>query len=230
MSRRAFAQSGVLTTGDSNGEVRLSTQASQDEAGIWTVQFAVPTKPDFGAAAFVGWLRPVATVSWMIAGNQIVRQIEVGDGTTISGTCEAVTVRVVDNSTAVPAGVTYNVTIAATPGLRPIGPNPPYLFAGTQALTIAPSTGVAFIRPHGAGVNSVRVLLGGNGASPNPPNVNIRGGSSPGTPVFSIDMAGATRTDTGWIPWPPEAGFLMIIDNADAANSINATVFWGVDG
>lgn len=218
-TRRAWAQSGKLTVGDSNNTVSMQTRAQDDTAQVWTVQF------DVSAPASSPY-RAIATVTFSTNGNPVTRKVDIGNGLTISGTAEQVSVSVQDQTTNPDAvnGTQYGVTITATPGLRPVTSEPPTLLAFELAQAINPSVTLNIPYPVGSGANQVRVMYYAN----TPPIGN-------GIFVSAVDIndkvifaVANTDGDTGWIPVPGGTQQLAIF--VSNASKITLNAVWGIDG
>lgn len=211
-----WSQSGKLTTLNPNNLVSL--QANFPIADVYTVQFAVG--PPSG-----GVFRAIATISWTVEGNTIVRQVDVGNGVSISAPSQAVRVQVVDATD--PAkiaigGQQYGVTISVTRGVRPFASLPPVLFGETVSI---PAGSIAVVNvPHSAGVTSVEVTALDFSAPATNPIATIRQQNTGDIKSYAIGQG-----DNGFVAVAPSVTHLTI-QNLDLANPILTSLTWGIDG
>lgn len=218
-----WSSSGKLTRLDPNGLVTLQADFTEVGADVWTVQFSV-NAPAGTSNNTDGIYRAIATVQWTVEGNTIVRQIDVGNGTSISAPSQAVRVSVVDATQAAKvdlSGVQYGITISVTRGVRAFGTLPPTLFG--ESISIAGNNHAIIPIPTGAGVTSVEITA--------------LDSTNPGTnPVIRVlhQNTGTFKAytqnqfDSGFVAVAPSA-IQIEIDNL-TADLIVVAVTWGIDG
>jgi hypothetical protein len=212
----------------------LSMQANFPVAGFYTVQFGVEQDPSFLTNPDI-----IADVTWSVEGNDIRRKISVGNGTTISGTGQACSVKVRDASIFGPVGQVYTVKALLSPGVRPGSLSRPFLRGIDWDLTsiIAPSALInQYLVSIGAG-QSVRINVPVNAGVI---SADVEATLSSGLtldPTFvgvgQLNLSGLFKSyyplvETGFVPVYPSSTFL-IISNA-AATPIVVSVLWGIDG
>lgn len=143
-----WAQSGIITTGSSKG---ISCQANFREDSIYTIQFSLIADKSV-------IVRPEATISMNINGNDVRRRISVVNGTSFSGTSRTVSIHLYDTLTAgMPGvlGVNYVANIQISQGIRPSTSRPPVLIPDQyiDALGVThPFIGEFLVPPAGTGV------------------------------------------------------------------------------
>jgi len=107
------------------GQVKLQADFSSVGSGQFTVQFNVnipivpPTAPSYNEnPIFVE-----ALLTWIVEGNSVTRRISVSNGTSITGSGQAVTVVIYDNTKVLypttPNTQDYQVSCQVVPGVRP---------------------------------------------------------------------------------------------------------------
>ena len=217
-----WSSSGKLNRLDKSGQ-QVTLQADFPESDVYTVQFAV-NAPSGTSNNTDGIYRAIATVQWTVEGNTITRQIDVGNGTSISAPSQAVRVSVVDATQAAKvnlAGVSYGVTITVTRGVRAFGTLPPTLFG--ESITI-PGNGSADVAiPTGAGVTSVEITA--------------LDGTNPGTnPVIFVEHQN-TGTFKAYTQNQFDSGFVAVAPSTVNIHIGNLTgdliliaLTWGIDG
>lgn len=231
-----WSQSGICRTKDTNVGVSMAVNLPPSET--YTVQFKVTNIHNITAG--VSSINPVAEVTWTINGTPVRRLVSVGSGTSVSGTGSSVRVVVKDatdiNDASSPAGVIleYDVTITLAPGLRPI--SQPAMYLSYIPTGAPPVVSLGFVSIPGAG--SVTI--------PIPQDAGIISSfitiTNPVAP-FTTDTGTALVSEQGtisayktynpffrqWVPMAPQATEINIANNI-AANSIFASVIWGIDG
>lgn len=238
MIRHSWGLTGNLTT-KGQGSVKLQKTFitdTQDESGYYTVQFGVTPPPGTTYSA-------TATITFKVNGQQVVRQVSVGQGTSISGVCEAIDIVVLDTSkiAGITAGVQYSVSINVVKGTRSSTANPPTLIGQASARSAGaltnlgfgpqnmPANGdtVTYPVPQGSGVSSFEIAALSNGATP--PTTNIE--------VLCI-FGGFISKSYNLVPGMP--GFVDLPSNCDTvlltnfdtsgAPNVSAALTWGIDG
>jgi hypothetical protein len=209
---RGWSASGVIHT---NATDTVSLQQVFPEAGNYTVQFAVnpPNSTTF--------LKPTAIIQWVVQGNTVTRQVDVGNGVSVTGVGESVKV-VVQDVNGDPTHVAYGVSIVVAPGTRASTSLPPTL-SGTN-VTLGVGGSVSLPVPP-AGVTSVEVAIAGVLTS-SPTGVLVSQFNA-ATTVKEYDVL--PDTTAGFVSLAPGAAEVSVA-NLDAAHSVNVTITWGIDG
>jgi hypothetical protein len=209
--------------------VAMLQHGMTQEGGIYTAVFGV--QPPRDASGNEVPFQAQATLKFSENGNAVQRRISIVTGCSISVPGRIIDIRCIDATPATmpisgdptPGAETpYTVTVIVEKGGRALH-IPPTLYGGI--FTIAGHASQAVTIPKDAGVISVRVSPVQAVAFPTvKPNVVVSFQS--GTGIWKqVDPS----LDPLFVPIPPGATEIVII-NADAANAINATVTWGVDG
>jgi hypothetical protein len=213
------AQSGKLTTGDSNKPVSAQAQFGVSTYFTVTIDSNIVTDPS-GPVAFTK-----AVVEWTNDGITIVREIDVAAGASISGLAEAVAVRVYDYTATAPTveahtyalGVDYGVSISITSRQRPTTAAPPV------------RTGLAATPVNQSAAQEVDVPLGAN-------SVLVYGAlaaAAASVLVTFLTADGATtllKTVAGDDPIPLIAGVGVVRVTNLSASQADITVVFGIDG
>jgi hypothetical protein len=218
-----WSKTGKLRTGLPQEQgLTMQAQFTQDIGGsgaqYYTVQFSVkPPK--------TGFFEAVADVIWSVEGVDVRRKISIVNGATISGTAQAVKVSVVDTTDRnVLPHEEYEVDIAVTPGVRPAQQQPPRLFGGVFSIPAeGPSINVPI--PQDAGVISVNIS-----AYRVPFTTPLALGDAMGLMGNAIPLSGfvVKPEGDGWIPVPPGANNLELVNNS--AFALGYGVTWGIEG
>jgi hypothetical protein len=202
---------------------------------MYTVQLAINQKPSIAGA------NPdaTATIIWMVEGNQVVRQVSVGNGVSVSGTGQACNIIIEDTTvfTSVPAvGAEYVVSATVAPGTRAGRAFPPILRGLANGVApnarlwpAIPAAGgtVQWLIPENAGVIAVcpQVVPDTFGTTLDPYDITAYQRDAFGNVV----KAWLPLIDISFVPVVPSA-VEMFIDNRSAAAIIRAAVEWGIDG
>jgi hypothetical protein len=233
-----WSQSGPLRVNAPNDSVSL--QANFPIADVYTIQFGVSSPPS-------NIYRAVATITWTVEGNPITRQVDVGNGVSISAPSQAVKVIVNDATNTTTGGVPnekYGVTISITRGTRPYTGQPATLKAINPAGTIAIFllTGIgggasvaAYAIPQNIGVISVEVTaVGGDPTSAPPlpgaptlPNVTITHANGPNNLkryLYTDQVSGV-----GFVSLSPQTTTIFL-SNGSPTNNVFVSVTYGIDG
>jgi len=219
-----WSKSGDLQTFDKLGEA--SMQCNFPIAGYYTVQFGISppdgiiTNPDV-----------TADVTWSVEGNYVRRRLSVGNGVSISGTGQAVSVKARDTTLLGPSGIKYGIFILVSPGTRPSRMNPPFLRAIVNPagpvpyLVTIPAAGTVTVPiPNEAGASSVNVEV--NTSAPfDPTQATV---VQKGAGIFLVYKAYMPLVETGFVPLFPSATQIEIINNG--ATPIEVCVMFGIDG
>lgn len=221
-----WSSSGPITIQNTQTGVKLAVDFPK--SGQYTVQFGV--EPAIDPATQLPYASDTqATISWSVAGNTVQRVVSVGNGVSVSGTGQAVTVvvRDVTVNTSAPAGTKYNVSVQVSPGTRASNGHPAILISPLSRTQLAPAPGpgefVIFDIPANSGVISVEVEAGDPVVGGTPMDVVIS--------QFSGANVYKTYTYSGpvFVPVAPSATKL-IISNQNAADAVDVSVTWGIDG
>lgn len=210
-----------MTPGNSAIKGLLNMPGGVKGAETFTVQFAM------NLALGAPTPRCVAFLSWVINGNQVTREIDVGNGVSISGSGTGLQVQVQDQSSGiynVNPQTPYSVTALLTPGVRASQSQLPTLQAGT--------------------VNAINV--GSFAVFPIPPNAGVRAALVTATPpvgfgaLKSTVIANASNATTQFTTWDPSVvtGFVpippgatqVVVYNIDATYAALVSCTWGIDG
>lgn len=243
---------------DPQGTVGLQVKFSKP--GYHTVQFnVIQNSPAIDDAVLNPLIvRPQAEIIWSVAGNSIRRVIDITDGSSVSGTGEALNITVTDNSFS-PAGVTdneyeYFVSIQVTPGLRPIqgGTQPPaknaetgfypggdvfdaggVFFINNAAVPPALSDNTTIIVPQNVGINSFFLNISVQAGHPTPKNgelVIVQDGGAPGAAQFL--MISNYDAMNRWTPMSPGTKFITIFNQYELSNPshVIGSILFGVEG
>lgn len=236
--RTHFSRSGTIKVGSSrSGQSAggLGFQCSLPYMGVYTVQFnlAAPrTDPTIVTNARVICK---AIIDWQVSGNFVRRVVHVTDGMSVTGTGEAVSVQLVDDSVLLTPPfnppydpIDYLVSVQVSEGSRASSPNPPYLLdrENPTGVILAPGVPVDIAIPQDIGASSVYVSTGGIiGATEIPPGLL-------GVQQVVVGAVGSHYDPRyfQWVPLLPGAIELRMFVDAAATSSSRATVFWGIDG
>ncbi len=229
---------GTVTT--AIGAVLL--QANFKKAGDYTCQFNLSTILQVGTKQVIA--RAQAELIWSVEGNSVRRKIEVFDGTAISGTGQAVRIKITDHSLQ-PAGVAhadlnYLVSVQVAPGTRPTE-TAPILLADTgiftatgnpfnvdRAFAIITATPIAINIPEDAGVNSWRLDVANTLTTAIPPvgsELIVTEGDQ--SNVFELGRYNYDDLNQ-WIPLTP--GTQRIRISSTYATSLSGTLKFGIQG
>lgn len=223
-----WSQSGPLSgTGGLSPSSNVTLQANFPESNDYTVQFGI-VGPDESSSA--GARKTQAIITWTVEGNHITRQIDVVNGTSITGTAQAVHVDLVDLSTLSggPAGShEYTGSISVAKGSRPSVQQPPYLTGALASLN--PGGDVSGILvPQGAGVISVKVEVVAQliGTHLNPDDVVVQFMAS-----AVVLKQYSPLIDDGWVPLPSGCTLIRFVSTI-AVGTIGYILYptFGIDG
>lgn len=212
-----------MFTGDAKS---VKLQAAFPQSEYYTMQFGV-TPPNTPGSQLI--FSCIAVITWKVEGNYVTRQISVTNGTSISGTAQAIDVALTDNTQNFGQTLNqpYQIGIQVVPGTRPTTNQPVILvLPGQNDQSLAPNNIATFDVPQNSGVISVEVI----GVSD---NVGV-----PEAPTIQVTLASASQslksymvglTNTGFISVPPGAVQIAIF-NADQTNNAIYSIAWGIDG
>jgi hypothetical protein len=197
-------------------------------------------------------VNPIARISFSTRGNSIDHLISVGDGTSISGICETLSLRIFDATVDIPTvndpitglpvevfDMEYIITVTVAPLPRPDGYTPPIFFPvdnlqnANRAVPTFPLVAAA-----GAVVDtSVPVVIGQKSIMVMTALLNrSAGGSLEGAAVEFRDQ-NASRiglycpNSPVWVPIPPTTHSLRCYNtNGVGQSAISFTPIFGIDG
>jgi len=224
-----------------NLTTKPNLQIDHLEPDIYTVQFVLI--PPTAVGAFGTTASAVAVVRWKVQGQQVTRVLSVQNGTSISGTAEAVDIAIADNTgfmtngfgSPAPGGRKYQVAATLCKGVRGATQVQPTLALSPGAII---STGVASPYPNGvtfpvppdAGVNSffLSVVWQTPGAAHS--DLDIVASQFFGSTNNFAATYPLKEPSNGWIPLFPGATNISI-SNFNAANDTAfVNIIWGLDG
>ena len=232
--KKGWSASGNLLAGGSLG---VGLAANFDEPGPYTLQF---TRRFVASPVFP--IYTLAELIWSVEGNSARRLISVDTGIAISGNGQGVTVKVFDWSgvALLASNLRYDLDITCVKGLRGSNVQRPFLEVGAIDPTdrgsavrelVAASSSVDFPVPRNAGINSLRINIGGNTGSLPVLTGGIRIAYFAGTTTLRIRQA-ASITDLlllNWEPLPPGCDRIRITNGA-GNDTISVTITWGIEG
>ena len=206
------------------GGPSLQPDLSEFGPGNYTVQFSVGNVTP-GTAN----VNPVAEINWAIGGNQVTRKISVFNGASISGVCEALSVKVFDESPDAEGSPTqvYDVGVLIGPGVRSSTNLPPvYIFEDGRI--DAPAAGTASMTiPTGIGITSIFITAHTSDGSA------LTGGDAE---VQQLDMTGAILKaydprNYEFVPVSPMAKTIKLINHIGGGGAnIIFSLTYGIDG
>jgi hypothetical protein len=234
--RSYFSRSGtVLVRKPGNG---LSFQCSLPQMGVYTVQFNL--SPPRRIPASAGVPAPVlntraiakATIDWTVSGNYVRRVVHVADGMSVTGTGEAVSVNISDESIAYGVGAAnptaYDVSITVSEGSRASSPNPPYLQhlgASGNGVHVSPGNQTDITVPADIGASSIYVPVDyDTGVFVAEGHIQLR------QLVDAVQVMGCDPRRNQWVPLVPGVTTIRLQVVAAAAGGVVMTPFWGIDG
>lgn len=217
--KKSWSNSGSLTPGQSTGSISMQAEFESDP-GNYTLQFNIEGPENTGAHR-----RTVADIVWSVEGNSVTRTIDVVEGTTISGTAQAISVKIRDESVFVGGGA-YVVSCQVTKGTRPSVQQPPYL--SLDEFRVGPGAAQDFrLVPQNAGVISVLVTVSPFGVGnpiPDDQDVQVCLESSGGTL-----MRYSPLVQNSWVPLPSGTTFVTVKQAAGTPDLCWKIIF-GIDG
>lgn len=214
-----WSKSDILVPGSTN---RVQIQVQFPRAGYYTLQFAVDYPP--GAFSEAGDVRVRADIIWTVAGNPIFRQIDIVNGTVISGMGESVVAEVYDNGSAAALDA-YAIRMSVADGTRPGTPNPPMLVVDNRAVAIAPGAAASFQVPLNVGANSVFISVA-------PETFDVSWTFDALYQFVRVRMQRYLDYSqcNKWIPLDPENALISVRNGVGAPSDILAIPIYGIDG
>jgi hypothetical protein len=201
-------------------------QSSYPQSAVKTLQFEV-IPPPLGVPAF-GEFNCEAIIQWQNCGNKLTRRISVGNGASISGTGQGVTVQLQDVTAFPPGNQPYQVTTSLSPGQRASYNQPPTLLGFKDGVHTVLAGGALVLNiPQDAGAISLEVSIGVLvvAALPVTGKINVILETAVGVIFKQYDPA----VEIGFVPIPPNCS-VVVINNFDAAHSYRIQVTFGIDG
>ena len=175
-------------------------------------------------------IRCLAIVAWKLGGVLVRRVIDIAQGVSIQGTCEACDIQAQDVSNLVFGGGAQSYSVSATlaRGTRASTSDPPTLYDNTYS--IGPNGSFYVAVPTDSGiVSSEAVVIDTTTAGTDPIFLEVAQYTgtiaSPGGVLKQYSPA----VSPGFIRLAPGVGFLQFL-NKSATDSVYVTNTWGVDG
>lgn len=233
MNLTGWSQSGNLFIKQSQQGVSL--QAQMEAANVFTVQFGLG-QPQSATPVF---RKPMADISWSVAGNTIRRRVDVIDGLSFSGVGVHPKVRLFDGLD--PSiglgmdGVIYTGSISVAPGSRPSQNQPPVLAPETCTVGVGPAalyfrertvptmTSIIFPVPTDAGCISVNIGAVRNAFAGAIDATNFL--------IRQVDTAGILRSYIErdvFIPLSPGTSSIQVFNQS--ADNMMISCLFGIDG
>lgn len=208
------------------GNAEQNLQVTNLDPGEYTVQFNPELPGDgngFSAYAFI---------NWKVAGQMQPRIISIFQGASISGVCDAVDIRILDqsgdNAGAPRSNNGYKIIATLSKGTRPTIMQPPVLVTARTQTVAAAGSVHDFSVPQNAGVISVLITaVTGSGAHiddedwfaiARDPSATLLGEWYP------------AKTGAAFLPLPPGTSTVRVVNNNSGGQSIDVTLQWGIEG
>jgi len=243
--KTGWSQSGTLVTGGNPGVLPSTGKNQVPPTALIPLQCNFQRPTPYTAQFFTSGnpqsnnpIVTIATLVWSVAGNNITRQLTVGDGVSISGTAQSLVVKAIDATTGDFSGETtlnavpYNVSILVTPGVRASTTLPPTLSPSSHDLYellqgISTTGDYTLVVPQGVGVTSVQISV-----------INADGTVAPGTAIvehlaytYTIKKYDVAQVQGLWIPiFPGTTGLGLHNENTSGTSSYVYNVVYGIDG
>lgn len=220
-----WSQSGTLRVRDSRNS-GVGLQAEFPVLGNYTVQFNIAPVAYTTGGGIPSHSTARAEITWSVKGNFVRRVISVVDGSSITGTAEAVNVRLLDDSGPLPdpgEPRDYLGSIQVAYGTRGSNKQPPFLFVATTSVDPGMSTIVPI--PNDVGANSVFVGVG-SGLFEVLPDNSVQARLQRGaTGNFFYDPR-----YYDWVPLIGDSGDVELFVAGTVVNPVTFTVVLGIDG
>ena len=236
--RRGWQGTATLISGSLSSTTILNVNF--DHADVHTLEFHVDPPSNSGPPPFgppvPGLYNAVATITWTVGGNQIIRQVSVTNGTSISGTAEGCIVQIADD-TPDPGiekqqfiNLPYTVSVTISPGVRANTQQPPTLQANDTTgyygvVTVVPDGAVYYVVPVSSGAVSVSITAIDGVTGEYPAGITLIQYSGAG--LFFLSQA-PVPNPSGWMPLYPGTGVIEIMNSGP--NNILVSPVWGIDG
>jgi hypothetical protein len=248
--KNGWSIAGMLTAG---GQAQLKLQADfSPNSGQYTVQFNVsgPSIPNGYNPVFTE-----ALVTWIVEGNSVTRRISVANGTSITGSGQAVVVVMSDatqpiynNPQPTSPAYQYNVSCQVVPGTRQTTEIGPVLYpikglllngnpgdtCYLQNTEITPGQYIEIPIPQDAGITSILTSVVGHvglGVATTPPTI------PEGTALVFVSLQGLQEmlvydcATPFWYPLLSTAESVFVQNNnATAGTKYKFSVTFGIDG
>lgn len=178
-----------------------------------------------------------ALLEFAVSGNSVSRRVSVVNGASISGVCEALNVKLQDQTTdgGVPAnlGVDYDVNIIVAPGTRANGRMPPIWtpinpVTGQYEAIVVPFALVPIVVPipDGLGATMVFVTVDDPGTAPGHAKLLVEHVGSGGTILKGYDP----RNYPDGVPLSPGTTQLNLLNTDAASTAAVLGIDFGIDG
>lgn len=213
-----WSASGPLVALDTDINVHL--QVDFPDSGPYTLQFSLELP-----STIAGPIVTIAEIDWKVEGNWVHRTVNVRSGTSVSGTAEAVKVRIRDDSK-VFIGEQYTVSVQVAKGTRPAVQQPPTYQPEQGGTGIVAGASTIFLVPQNSGVIAVWLSVIDDNAVPIMPAAGSVVASI-GSTFFTSNYVDLTKPV--WTPIPPGTTQIQVF-NAGGANVTVAAPIYGIDG
>ena len=217
-AKRSWSQSGTLQQGKG---ANIPVQAQFIEPSAYTVQFAFDD-----SAVVTGQARAQAEIDWSVDGNTVRRVVSIGNGVSVSGFGQAVSVVMRDLGQG-GNGDPYLVTCNINPGTRPSQNQPPFLEVYNEDGFAAPGDDFIVQVPKNVGAISVFIPIYTITPPVGEQEVLITQ-EIPGTVLKGYDPF----KFPGFIPLSPNTDFVRITNLGTGGDPtiLFPTVAFGIDG
>jgi hypothetical protein len=221
MTTPGWAASQHLTPG---GNGLLNFQTKLPEIGAYTLQFFLDGPAINPSSTLVR--RAEAHITWSVRGLNVSRRVSCVNGMSISGTAEAVSVKVVDTSRLLDAypREPYLVSVQAARGTRPAIQQPPTLDSVSISLDPGPVVSADIPIPQDAGAISLYTTVTAASALANE-QVTVLMRNAGGIVLREY----SPLVNTEWVPLPAGASQLRLRSGV-LAPVTNWALTFGIDG
>lgn len=242
--KTGWSASGVLETPSTatpipTKAVRLQVDFGEKRAEYYTLQFSLIPPPNVPSAVL---LRARAQINWSVEGNFNRRELQVLNGTAVSGVGQGVAITLTDDSIdniGLPTSVEYTASVQVAKGTRPNITHPPLFnprtldvvlggpgIPGFPPYNIEAGSNSAMLIPQNAGITSVFFLATNIGAAPaNPNDVSFTFRAN------GVQLAFADWDSRNiWLPLPPGTTDIEVTNTLLAGNDVRITPLYGIEG
>ncbi len=224
-----WSKSGPLAT--LNSTLEASMQVQFPISGAYTIAFGIEEPEAVGGIFRI----TEAEIAWSVAGNTVRRRVTAGNGVSVTGNGEGVSVKLKDYSINTGVGTTrpYVVHASVAPGVRPAKNQPPILTTRTPEpiLLVGGATSIVQIPPDAGVISAMITAYAFTSASGIYVSVPIPEGTA-----FVQQLGGGLRLKYydartyDFVPIAPGATAIGLANNFAAGTSIYYTVTFGIDG
>lgn len=246
--KTGWSASGTLRTPSTatpapDGAVKLQVDFGESEdkkalgAGYYTLQFSLTSPPNLEVGLL---LRAKAEILWAVEGNFVRREVQVLNGSAVSGVGQSVSIKLIDdsiNNTISGNGVEYTANVQVAKGTRPSIQHPPLIqpwvvdevlggpgAVGFPPYTIAPTETNSMPVPPNAGITSV-FLMGQILSPPLVDPANIQFEFTANEVQLAYSNWDILNT---WVPLPPGTTQIQCTNGHSA--DIRVTPIYGIEG